>query len=177
MTLREEKEHDQIKDCLLFKPNGDNHTAEPHWDAKYPYLLNPNQLPGNFHAVKAVLYSTLRRLERDSSWKDIYGSQIKDMVDRKAARKLSIKEIENWDGPVWYVAHQLALNPMSKTTPCRIVWNSSQPVDGYSLNSILAKGSDVLNPIRCVLLRFREGLHGFIGDISKMYNSVYLEDK
>ena len=66
---------------------------------------------------------------------------------------------------------------MSKTTPCRIVWDSSQPVDGYSLNSILTKGPDVLNPIRCVLLRFREGLHGFIGDISKMYNSVYLEDK
>ena len=119
----------------------------------------------------------MRRLERDSSWKDIYGSQIKDMVDRKAARKLFIKEIENWDGSVWYVAHQLALNPMSKTTPCRIVWNSSQPVDGFSLNIILAKGPDVLNPIRCVLLRFREGLYGFIGDISKMYNIVYLEDK
>ena len=36
-------------------------------DAKYPYLLNQNQLPGNFYAVKAVLYSTLRRLERDYS--------------------------------------------------------------------------------------------------------------
>ena len=34
----------------------------------------------------------------------------------------------------------------------------------------------MLTPIRCVLLRFREGLHALIGDISKMYNSVYLEE-
>ena len=32
-------------------------------------------------------------------------------------------------------------------------------------------------PYMCVLLRFREGLHAFVGDVSKMYNSVFLEDK
>ena len=50
-------------------------------------------------------------------------------------------------------------------------------MNGYSLNGILAKGPDVLTPIRCVLLRFREGLYGFLGDISKMYNSVFLKEK
>ena len=98
------------------------------------------------------------------------------MVARNAARKLSNEEIGNWDGPVWYIAHQIALNPMSKTKPCRLVWNSSQPLNGYSLNSILAKGPDVLTPIRNVFLRFSEGLYGFVGDISKMYNSIYLEE-
>ncbi len=45
------------------------------------------------------------------------------------------------------------------------------------MNSILLKGPDVLNPIRAVLLRFREGEHAAIGDITKMYNSVWLEEQ
>ena len=179
MTLKEENELIQIEKCLTFKPRGDGHSEQPHWDARYPYLINPNQLPAeeNYRAVKAVLFSTLRRLDRDESWRTIYEGQIFEMLERGAARKLSESEINSWTGPVWYIAHQIAPNPMSKTMPCRIVWNSSQPVNGYSLNGILAKGPDVLTPIRCVLLRFREGLYGFLGDISKMYNSVFLEEK
>ena len=144
---------------------------------KYPYLTSPHNLPDNYRAVKGVLMSTMRRLSRDPKWKEIYTSQIKEMVNRNAARKLSKREICCWKGPVWYIAHQIAPNPGSKTTPCRLVWNSSQPVDGVSLNSILAKGPDVLNPIRCVLLRFREHPFAFIGDVSKMYNSVFLEEQ
>ena len=63
------------------------------------------------------------------------------MVERGAARRLTDDEISSWEGHVWYIAHQIALNLMSKSTPCRVVWNCSQPCNGYSLNSILAKGS------------------------------------
>lgn len=45
-----------------------------------------------------------------------------------------------------------------------------------SLNDLLIKGPDVLNQIRAVLLRFRGGVYGALGDIKKMYNSVWLED-
>ena len=176
MTLKEERELKQIEECLTFKRTGDQHSPNSHWDAKYPYLVNPRYLPDNYKAVKGVLMSTLRRLKQDPEWKRIYSSQNDEMVARGAARKLTREELMNWKGPVWYIAHQIP-NPSSKTTPCRLVWNSSQPVNGQSLNSILAKGPDVLNPIRCVLLRFREGLHAFVGDVSKMYNSVFLEDK
>ena len=51
--------------------------------------MNPSQLPDNYRAVKGVLMSTLRRLNNEPHWKQIYGSQIVDMLDRKAARKLS----------------------------------------------------------------------------------------
>ena len=95
MTLEEEKELDQIKKWLSFRPEGDSHTIYPHCDAKYPYLVNPYQLPSNYNAVKAVLVSALRRLERDPEWKAIYGSQICEMVERKAARKCTDSEIQN----------------------------------------------------------------------------------
>ncbi|KAJ8009691.1 hypothetical protein DPEC_G00094140 [Dallia pectoralis] len=45
------------------------------------------------------------------------------------------------------------------------------------MNDLLLKGPDVLNPIRAVLLRFRKGAHAALGDIRKMYNSVWLEER
>ena len=70
-----------------------------------------------------------------------------------------------------------APNPHSVSTPVRLVWDSSREFRGVSLNGILLKGPDVLNPIRMVLLCFREGEHAAIGDVSNMYNSVWLEDQ
>ncbi|KAJ8011820.1 hypothetical protein DPEC_G00062230 [Dallia pectoralis] len=45
------------------------------------------------------------------------------------------------------------------------------------MNDLLLKGPDCLNPIRAVLLRFREGTYASLGDIRKMYNSVWLEER
>ena len=64
----------------------------------------------------------------------------------------------------------------SVTTPVRIVWNSSQKFKEPSLNDLLLKGSNVLNPIRAVLLRFRRGVYAALGDIKKMYNLVWLKE-
>ena len=99
------------------------------------------------------------------------------MVTRGAAIKLSKGMITNWNGPIWYVSYLIAPNPHSVTTPVRLVWNSSQKFRGVSLNDMLMKGPDVLNPIRAVLLKFRGGVYAALGDIKKMYNSVWLEDR
>lgn len=58
----------------------------------------------------------------------------------------------NWKEPVWYVSHLMALNPYSATTPVCLVWNISQKFKGLSMNNLLLKGPDVLNPIRVILL-------------------------
>ncbi|KAJ8346500.1 hypothetical protein SKAU_G00279010 [Synaphobranchus kaupii] len=68
-------------------------------------------------------------------------------------------------------------NPHSVTTPVRLVWNSSQQFNKVSMNDLLLKGPDVLNPIRAVLLRFRMGEYAALGDIRKMYNSVWLKER
>lgn len=44
------------------------------------------------------------------------------------------------------------------------------------MKDLLLKGPDVLNPIRSVLLRFRAGEHAVLGDIRKMYYSVWLKE-
>lgn len=93
------------------------------------------------------------------------------------ARKLSSDEVSAWSGPVFYLSHLAVENPKSKTTPVRIVFNSSQVFRGVSLNDFLAKGPDSFKSnLLGMLLRFREGPVVICGDIKKMYNSVFLEE-
>ena len=64
----------------------------------------------------------------------------------------------------------------AKPTFCHNAHASGMEQQPVSMNDLLLKGPDGLNPIRAVLLRFRRGVHAALGDIKKMYNSVWLED-
>ncbi|XP_039456743.1 uncharacterized protein LOC120433854 [Oreochromis aureus] len=176
MTLAEERELEIIREGLTYV-TGDGHSEEPHWHAKYPWVEDPASLPDNKRGVESTFLRTEKQLAKEPEWKAAYAAQVHDMVEHGAAVKLSKGMISNWDGPVWYVSHLIAPNPHSVTTPVRLVWNSSQRFRGVSLNDLLIKGPDVLNQIRAVLLRFRGGVYGALGDIKKMYNSVWLEDR
>ena len=91
------------------------------------------------------------------------------MVKRGVACKLSDEEIQSYDGPIHYIAHHAVLKPDSKSTPCRIVFNSSANYHRHVLNEYYAKGPDMLNNLIAVLLRFREERFAFVRDISKMF--------
>lgn len=176
MTLAEEREMEMVRDGLTYVTE-DHHSLEPHWHAKYPWTEDPASLPNNKTAVEATFRRTEKQLAKEPEWKVAYASQVHEMVSRKAAVKLSKEVLQSWTGPVWYISHLIAPNPHSVSTPVRLVWNSSQKYRGLSLNDILIKGPDVLNPIRAVLLRFRAGVFAALGDIRKMYNSVWLEER
>ncbi|CAI5671305.1 unnamed protein product [Oreochromis niloticus] len=176
MTLAEEREMEIVRNGLNYS-TGDDHSSEPHWHAKYPWVEDPAALPNNRKAVEATFIRTEMKLSKEPEWRTAYAAQVHEMVNRRAAVKLSKEVLQSWTGPVWYISHLIAPNPHSVSTPVRLVWNSSQKYRGLSLNDILIKGPDVLNPIRAVLLRFRAGVYAALGDIRKMYNSVWLEDR
>lgn len=176
MTLAEERELEIMKECLTYV-TGDSHSKEPRWHARYPWLEDPASLPNNKRTVEATFRRTEKQLAKDLEWKNTYTAQVHEMVNRKASVKLSRETILSWDGPVWYVSHLITPNAHSVTTPVRLVWNSSQKFRGVSMNDLLLKGPDVLNQIRAVLLRFRDGVYAALGDIKKMYNSVWLEER
>ncbi|XP_073797048.1 uncharacterized protein [Danio rerio] len=176
MTLAEERELEIIREGLTYVEM-DTHSTAPHWDTKYPWIQDPATLPYNRSGVEAAFLRTEKQLKKVPEWQDIYAAQVHDMLKRGAATKLTKQVIEEWKGPVWYVSHLVAPNPHSTTTPVRLVWNSSQKFKGLSMNDLLLKGPDVLNPIRAVLLRFRKGVFAALGDIKKMYNSVWLEER
>ena len=93
-------------------------------------------------------------------------------MSRDTCRKLDKEELVRYNGPIFYICHHAVVKPECKSTPIRIVFNSSASFQGHGLNDYLAKGSDMLNELLQVLLRFREGKIGIVGDIAKMYHSI-----
>ena len=170
-SFKEEQELSMIRNNLSYD---DVHQC---WVTSYPWLIDPKQLPDNYNLALATLQSTERSLSRDPVWADKYCAQIQDMLNRKVARKLTPHEVSSWNGPSYYISHLAVHNPNSKSTPIRIVFNSSQLCKGISLNSSLAKGPDnYINNLMGLLLRWREEEIAFVGDIKKMFNSVHLHE-
>ena len=94
------------------------------------------------------------------------------MEEMQFARKVTPKEIEEWKGPVQYVAHHAVLRPEKKSTPVRIVFNSSAWYADHTLNDYWYKGPDLLNNQFAAVIRFRENLVAICGDTAKMYHMI-----
>ena len=169
-TIQEERELELIERNLNFDKE------ENRWIAEYPWIKDPQNLPDNRKVAFAKLITTEKRLRRNPEHAKVYDNQIKDMVTRGVARKLSKKELTLYKGPVHYIGHHEVLKPDSKSTPVRIVFNSSVNYMGHILNEYWAKGPDLLNNLLRVLIRFRENKVAFIGDIKKMYHTVKMTE-
>ena len=113
-----------------------------------------------------------KRLSLNPEHATLYRHQIDNMVARGVARKISTEQMSSYDGSFYYISHHAVLKPESKSTPCRIVFNSSVNVHGHALNEYYAKGPDMLNNLLGVLMRSREKRVAFVGDISKMFHSI-----
>ena len=100
----------------------------------------------------ATLKSTEKRLKKNSLHAETYKRQMDDMLARKVAREVSAEELNEYQGPRFYISHRDVLKPGSSSTAMRIVFNSSAKVNGASLNDCLAKGPSLLNNIMGILL-------------------------
>ena len=166
MSLKDEAELQMIEEKISFN------VKTGRWLAKYPWIKKHSELPNNRRIAIAKLCSTEKRLLKNPDYMRVYADQIQDMLDRKVARQVTQEELEAYDGPTFYLAHHAVLKPESKSTPCRIVFDSKAQYMGLSLNDCLAKGPSLLNALLGVLLRFRKDKFAFIGDIKKMYHSI-----
>ena len=172
-SLQEEREMSLIKEGLIY--NAERRKFIVH----YPWIRDPNELPNNVTAAEARLRTTERRLlKMGTDYAKAYDDQIRDMLARGVARKLSREEVLNFKGPIHYLCHHEVLKPDSASTPLRIVFNSSiASYMGHVLNDYWAKGPDVINNLFGILLRFREEPVGLVGDISKMFNTIELAER
>ena len=163
-TIEEGRELKMIEEGLKYDP------FRKEWTAHYPWTKNPAQLLNNFRAVFGRLKSTEKRLQKvGDEYAETYHKQIVDMIERNVARKLSTEEIENAE-VVQYVPHHEVLKP-SKSTPIRIVFNSSAKFMGQSLNDYWAKGPCMMNDLYSILLRFRQYCVEMFGQVDKIKTS------
>ena len=138
----------------------------------YPWRKDPRSLPDNRNQALKRLESTERRLSNNPEQAEAYHKQMVEMEEMKFSRKLSREEIKKYEGPVHYISHHVVIRPEKKSTPVRIVFNSSATYQGSRLNDYWKKGPDLLNSLFGVVLRFREREVAISGDISKMYHRV-----
>ena len=100
-----------------------------YWRIRFPWIINKNELVENKAAVIGVMNATLKKLERDKQWRAIYEQQLKDLLKKGFAREVPDSEIEEKRKAgfkIYYIAHQMALNPVSKTTLGLYVYKYSQ---------------------------------------------------
>ena len=133
-SIKEEKELELIEKNMKFD------AQDNRWLAEYPWIKDPADLPDNKRVALAMLYSTERRLGKNTQHATVYDNQVRDMVQRGVARKLTKEELNNYNGPIHYISHHEVLKPDSKSTPVRIVFNSSANYMGHVLNEYWAKG-------------------------------------
>ena len=76
----------------------------------------------------------------------------------------------------YFIPWRAVFNENSVTTPCRLVFDASMgSKGGCSLNSLLAKGSNNMNNLAEIHIRWRTHRHAFHTDVTKMYNTVRLK--
>ena len=144
------------------------------WEIAYPWSKDPDLLPDNKIQAEKILSSTEKRLAKNPKHAEAYDKQIKEMEEMGFSRKLTADEINKYQGPVHYISHHAVVRPEKKSTPIRIVFNSSATFKGHCLNDYWHKGPDLLNNLFGVLLRFREHEVALCADISKMYHRVLI---
>ncbi len=164
----ERKEAKVIKDSCQ-KLNGQ-------WLIPYPWKRDPHELPDNREQAEKKLEATERRLLKNQENATAYDREMTNMNNLGFSRKLSEEELKQYNGPVHYVSHHEVLRPESKSTPVRILFNSSAMYKGHKLNDYWMKGPDLLNDLFGVLLRFRENQAAVLGDISKMYHRILIPE-
>ena len=175
MSLKMEKLYRECKENLVYKPEGLPGDSGPFFQTTYQWDVPRENLVPNFPAVEAIRKRTLKKLEKDAEWHTMYDQQLQTLLDKSFARELDEGELESWKaggGSYYYMAHQMVVVPTNKSTPIRVVFNSSQKFRGFSLNSSWNLGPDVMANLQATLLRFRNDVKGAQGDISKMFYMV-----
>ncbi|XP_041467432.1 uncharacterized protein LOC121417765 [Lytechinus variegatus] len=169
LTIDEQKEEEIIRASSQKKGK--------QWEIGYPWQRDPNELPDNKSQAVKILESTEKRLYRNPEHAEAYNKQIHELEEMGFAKKLTAADIEKYEGPVHYIKHHAVVRPEKKSTPIRIVFNSSASYQGHRLNEYWMKGPDLLNSMVGVLLRFRENEVALCGDISKMYHRVSIPER
>ena len=173
MSLAEEREQALIESCVTFDPAAKQLTAQ------LPFTLEAREhLTDNFSIAQKVLNSQVRIAQKNpETIEQIIAShnKLRDKGYVMAIDDLPPDLKKYADQPGYYLPWR-AVYSGSLSTPCRMVFDASARCNtGYSLNCILAKGSNMLATLLHLLIQFRVGASAFTADISMAYNQVKLE--
>ncbi|XP_066926194.1 uncharacterized protein [Clytia hemisphaerica] len=154
--------------------------------ARLPVLYNPaKRLAPNKPVALKVYEQQIRKLNKPENTKDKSDVLESEAKLQKLGYVAYIKDLPQHiqsdlkGNPVQnYIPWRAVWKPSSLSTPCRIVFDASMPTpSGSSLNDILAKGKNGLNKLQEIVIRWSTHSVGLHTDISKMYNTICLDER
>ena len=175
ISIREEFEQSLINKSVVLKEN------EKMCVAHLPFLDNPDlKLVSNMKSARKVYNGVVKALAKSSKDKE-------DVLE--AERKLQNLGFVDWlenlskddqnlilNGIVQYYIPWRVVWSNSVSTPVRPVFDASmRPPGGCSLNDILPKGSNNMNNLMQIIIRWFIKPFGYHTDISKCYNGVKID--
>ena len=175
ISIREELEQDVINKSVTVKPD------ERITVATLPLMKDPSKLHPNRDKALKVYNQQVRKLSSfPDDKRDVIESEAKlqklghvefvKNLPPDVQNLLSTSPIQN------YIPWRAVWKASSVTTPCRVVFDASQPTSsGHSLNSILAKGTNGMNKLVEILIRWYTHKVAFHTDVTKMYNTIKLD--
>ena len=145
---------------------------------KLPIRKTDDILPDNYILANNRLINLEKQLDRNKKRFVDYDKIIRDYI------KVGIVEqIDHFDnnailGRVHYLPHRGVVREDHDTTKLRIVFDASAKIrNELSLNDILYSGPGLLPYLYDILLRFRTGKIGLVGDIKQAFLQVEIAEE
>ena len=174
-SMREEVEEHVIKNAVTVDRKLQKCVA------KMPVMEDPEiALAPNRHQALSVFKRQVNKLDKNPADKESILKAEKKLDDLgfvKWVKKLSAEDQEMLKNSKiqHYISWLIAWKLSSVSSPCRPVFNASQPTaTGKSLNDILAKGRNNMNKLQEVFIRWTMHIIAFHSDLKTWYNSVDL---
>ena len=145
--------------------------------AKLPFLADPDvRLVPNENMARKVYSGQVKKfvnspndcnavIESENKWQKLGYVNYVDNLAEVDKKEITGNEV------VYYIPWRISWNEKSISTPSRLVFDASQlTINGCSLNDLLAKGTNNMNNLIQVLIRWTTKLWGFHTNVQKMYN-------
>ena len=121
-------------------------------------------LPCNKDLAVNRFKSTENKFNRNPEIATKYKETVNSYIENGYAEKLSKEEADGTSNITNYIPHHSVVNP-NKPGKLRVVYDVGAQYQNTSLNKNLIKGSDFLNDLVSVLIRFRKGNIAAMSDI------------
>ncbi|XP_035986523.1 uncharacterized protein LOC118560020 isoform X2 [Fundulus heteroclitus] len=142
------------------------------WVGPLPFRSPRQRLPNNRQLAYDRLMSLSRSLRKRPEMKAHFLEFMENMLTRGHAEVAPslVHNQECWYLPLFGVYHP------KKPTKIRVVFDSSAPYEGVSLNDVLLTGPDLNNSLVGVLMRFRKEQVAITADIEHMFHCFVVKE-
>ena len=133
---------------------------------------NHNDLSNNIIAARAHLSYLLKKLQRESV-EERYDGEFQNLIDQGYIEKVTDDEIDSNPKRTWCLPHHHVIDP-KKPIKLHIVYDCACAYQGKSLNDRVLQGTDLMNILLHVHLRFREHSCALQADIEAANHKVVI---